>query len=107
MTRNITAQKVRNGLRSFDQNSELLKFYSLLDDWVANETAYSGVIKLENPEKDLVYQLDKLEFTVVKLSEPNTYLDKDKVDTPKTGRNEKCNCGSGIKYKKCCFKVTG
>ncbi|MHB0991703.1 MAG: SEC-C metal-binding domain-containing protein [Burkholderiales bacterium] len=23
-------------------------------------------------------------------------------DAPKTGRNEFCPCGSGLKYKKCC-----
>jgi SEC-C motif-containing protein len=27
-----------------------------------------------------------------------------KRDTPKTGRNEPCPCGSGKKYKKCCGK---
>ena len=26
-------------------------------------------------------------------------------DTPKLGRNEPCNCGSGKKYKKCCGKA--
>ena len=23
------------------------------------------------------------------------------------GRNEKCNCGSGLKYKKCCINKQG
>lgn len=27
-----------------------------------------------------------------------------KYDEPVQGRNEKCNCGSGLKYKKCCGK---
>lgn len=25
--------------------------------------------------------------------------------TPKIGRNDKCTCGSGIKYKKCCMFI--
>jgi preprotein translocase subunit SecA len=27
-----------------------------------------------------------------------------KLETPKTGRNDPCPCGSGKKYKKCCGK---
>lgn len=26
------------------------------------------------------------------------------ADKKEQGRNEKCNCGSGLKYKKCCGK---
>lgn len=26
-------------------------------------------------------------------------------DIPKLGRNKKCFCGSGMKYKKCCLKL--
>ena len=29
---------------------------------------------------------------------------KTKVSDPKTGRNDPCPCGSGMKYKKCCGK---
>ena len=25
------------------------------------------------------------------------------IKTPQLGRNEKCNCGSGVKFKKCCL----
>jgi len=31
---------------------------------------------------------------------------KPEVNTNKTGRNELCSCGSGLKYKKCCGKNT-
>ena len=37
------------------------------------------------------YKLEKRSGTVVK--------------DPKTGRNDPCPCGSGLKYKKCCGKV--
>ncbi len=26
-------------------------------------------------------------------------------DSPKIGRNQKCYCGSGLKYKKCCLRL--
>lgn len=30
-------------------------------------------------------------------------LQKPLMNTPKVGRNEPCPCGSGKKYKKCCW----
>lgn len=101
--RTIKATEVRNGLRNF-KDSELLGFYKLLDDWVEHGTNYSGVLSLPLSKKDLVYQLDKPEMTVVKLSETDKYtVNEPKVST-KVGRNDICNCGSGIKHKKCCLR---
>lgn len=31
-------------------------------------------------------------------------FDKTPIRINKIGRNEPCNCGSGLKYKKCCGK---
>ena len=31
------------------------------------------------------------------------YIGRTVVKIPKTGRNELCPCGSGIKFKKCCL----
>lgn len=30
-----------------------------------------------------------------------------KIDVPRPGRNDDCPCGSGKKYKKCCFPKWG
>jgi uncharacterized protein YecA (UPF0149 family) len=36
---------------------------------------------------------------------PKPQRDRPDLMRPKEqGRNEKCNCGSGLKYKKCCGK---
>jgi preprotein translocase subunit SecA len=32
-------------------------------------------------------------------------LTKDNKRRNKQGRNEKCSCGSGLKYKKCCGRI--
>ena len=39
-------------------------------------------------------------------SKMTEYLTSDgtKPLPPKVGRNEPCHCGSGLKYKKCCFE---
>ena len=35
------------------------------------------------------------------------YYDQLQLPNKQQGRNEKCNCGSGLKYKKCCFNKQG
>lgn len=56
----------------------------------------------EEPDYDFEPPVDHSRFSI-----PDTGDGSDggvKRDTPKTGRNDKCPCGSGMKYKKCCGK---
>jgi len=34
------------------------------------------------------------------------YYEQLLIPKKQQGRNEKCNCGSGLKYKKCCLNKT-
>lgn len=43
-------------------------------------------------------------LTICDYGKPIRSLSPIKRDTPKILRNEKCPCGSGLKYKKCCGK---
>lgn len=40
---------------------------------------------------------------VLKLLEPERFIDR---VVPRVGRNDRCLCGSGLKYKKCCLRST-
>ena len=89
----------------------LKDFYTELDNWVDTGKSVTGIVNLVEIEKDIIYQLDNPNSTVVKLSEENKMkLDinpeikpEPKIKT-KIGRNELCNCNSGRKYKHCCLK---
>jgi len=52
----------------------------------------SETMSLINPYKDMYYENIG--------GHHETY----KRESPKIGRNEKCTCGSGLKYKNCCIK---
>ncbi len=53
--------------------------------------------KLEQREKSIAIELKRLEIT-------NTLNERNVLPlTRKVGRNESCPCGSGKKFKKCCF----
>ena len=85
---------------------ELIQFYTILNDWHITGKKYTGIINIPKLKKDIIYQLDKPNLTVVKLSLENDNVINIKnpfVNTNKIGRNDPCNCGSNIKYKKCCF----
>ena len=56
----------------------------------------------------IVYKDDKWEYDLKKEELSNKILGKGRGTFvrlgKKVGRNEKCPCGSGLKYKKCCLK---
>jgi hypothetical protein len=47
------------------------------------------------------------EISGPELSEPEPQKSEPLVSGPKIGRNDPCPCGSGKKYKKCCFGKSG
>ena len=94
-------------------------FYSELDNWVDTGKPVTGIINLVEIEKDIIYQLDTPNTTVVKLSEENKMKIDKKLELKsepesetesepkikvKIGRNESCSCKSGKKYKRCCLR---
>ena len=69
--------------------------------------AYKTLEEYEkNPDSELKIWLN------LAIQECKSFMESDIMDKPvlsvgrvtKTGRNEKCPCGSGKKYKKCCLK---
>ena len=51
--------------------------------------------------------MDELDNLIKESNEPYNDTDNKNKSTPnsKVGRNDPCPCGSGKKYKKCCFKI--
>ena len=56
------------------------------DQQLANEIIQSGLLYTKQGREALGVKLQPY-----------------KREIPKTGRNEKCPCGSGVKFKKCCI----
>ena len=70
-----------------------------------NGWKFIGGLEPDKPEdlREVEYLLNPKAFT----SQPRMgNSDKMTVmyEKPKTGRNEPCPCGSGLKYKKCCMR---
>jgi len=57
-----------------------------------------GILKRHHELSNFVKQDDKWYYVDGATPKPVTIRNK----SPKVGRNEKCPCGSGLKYKKCC-----
>jgi preprotein translocase subunit SecA len=81
--------------------SDYPEFYKM------NQEFYNDALN----EKKNDYLIDKYIAVEKKLAHnKGIYFDSDKTEeigtytreTPKTGRNDPCPCGSGKKYKKCC-----
>lgn len=107
-TRNIKATEIKRSLSKYNINSSnIVEFYSILNNWVKYGKKISGIINLPDIKKDIMYQLDIPQKTVVKLvNEKIKQIPK--VNSLKIGRNDHCKCNSGKKFKKCCgtFKNT-
>lgn len=86
-------------------NEDLLQFYCPEEVWqeIIRETEAEkerqAAQKLEQQEKYIAIELKRLEMA--------NRLNERKVLplTRKVGRNEPCPCGSGKKFKKCCFAL--
>lgn len=98
--RNIKANEIKNGLININQ-TQLNDFYVLLDEWVKTGKKCTGIVNLKDLKKDLVYQLDEIKTTVVKLTVEGKY----ECEPKNNGniRNKPCRCGSNKKFKKCCL----
>jgi len=56
-----------------------------------------------DPNTGNIYQLDDVEAKKRKLIEVLRPLTEREVRTQKIGFNSPCGCGSGIKFKRCCY----
>lgn len=56
-----------------------------------------------------LFLLKELQEIFYKDPRPNNFITVDQMRSKKSkyGRNQKCPCGSGLKYKKCCLKKEG
>ncbi len=60
--------------------------------------------ELLNYMDDTLKVADYLGMSSFPSSKPKPYKVYELSPKPEQGRNEKCNCGSGLKFKKCCGK---
>jgi len=75
--------------------------YELIDDTVA-EMEWWHCFNPAAAEEDELDDLDEMEAALLDVEDdelPGTPVVR---ELPKIGRNERCPCGSGKKYKKCC-----
>lgn len=79
-------------------------------DIMSMQEAKSFADFLGKPFKEEFIKVDEKEMTKkqkinhsVSLHDHRSKLGVKLTKARKTGRNEKCNCGSNIKYKKCCI----
>ena len=84
------------GLRSYGQKDPLSEFKK------EAFTLFEGL--LEKIKNDVIKFLLNLNIVVSKDEEKEKKPEKP-FDNKKVGRNEKCPCGSGKKYKHCCGSV--
>ena len=100
----------------FDINEDELFRGEIIDDYIDMCQIDSRKAKKFIDEAlDRYFEIDKLDKALIiryvdkiKNKMPvwkdggRIYIEEDKI--PKVGRNEKCPCGSGKKYKNCCGK---
>ena len=76
------------------------ELYGFLGVVIAAVTLYTQ--SPEKPPAQTIVNITKVVEAIV-VQAPHTESGAAKpVQPPKQGRNEPCNCGSGVKYKKCC-----
>ena len=85
------------GLRSYGQKDPLSEFKK------EAFTLFEGL--LEKIKNDVIKFLLNLNIVVSKDEEKKEKLREISPNNKKVGRNEKCTCGSGKKYKHCCGSV--
>ena len=85
------------GLRSYGQKDPLSEFKK------EAFTLFEGL--LEKIKNDVIKFLLNLNIVVSNEEEKKEELTKISSENKKVGRNEKCPCGSGKKYKHCCGSV--
>ncbi len=85
------------GLRSYGQKDPLSEFKK------EAFTLFEGL--LEKIKTDIIKFLLNLNIVVSNENQRNDKSDAKTLDDKKIGRNERCPCGSGKKYKHCCGSV--
>ena len=85
------------GLRSYGQKDPLSEFKK------EAFTLFEGL--LEKIKNDVIKFLLNLNIVVSNEERKKEKLNETPLDNKKIGRNEKCPCGSGKKYKHCCGSV--
>ena len=82
---------------------ELYAFLSLIIFAIATLIAAVNSFKNKGPTEEEVQGLIEKSIERAFKENPSTEKPQSNRSKPKTGRNEPCHCGSGKKYKKCCW----
>jgi len=72
------------------------KAQEILD--LCNEHGWQVIVGVEEDKPEDLSDVERLLDPDIKVSNPPIINDS----PPKTGRNDPCPCGSGLKFKKCC-----
>ncbi|MCX7779248.1 MAG: preprotein translocase subunit SecA [Patescibacteria group bacterium] len=85
------------GLRAYGQRDPLVEY--------KKEAYYKFHELLEAIRKQVVYSIFKIS---IERQSPSSQFQQPAIESrKKTGRNDPCPCGSGRKYKKCCYPKYG
>jgi preprotein translocase subunit SecA len=93
------------GLRAYGQHDPLVEY--------KRESRQKFRDLLINIDQQIIYSVYKIGLVknfAPRFSQPTITLGKKSVASPqkkKVGRNDPCPCGSGKKYKKCCYPKYG
>ena len=96
------------GNRVHDALNKIGKGQAKLEDYIEENEVKSiknGLEALEKIKNDVVKFLLNLNIVVSNENEREKKSKEISSDNKKVGRNEKCPCGSGKKYKHCCGSV--
>jgi preprotein translocase subunit SecA len=82
---------------------EVRKYKSMCDSWIGfgslcNSKRSIDIIAYSNQKWTYNEDLEKKSFSLLEGKNKGTEILFDQ----KIGRNQKCKCGSGLKYKNCC-----
>ena len=97
-------RRVANRYSNFiDRTNEILETKYTLDSLLYNYKADSVEKKIFS-SASVLYASKIFEEMMNVVSEKETAKDNANIDYTNVGRNDKCPCGSGKKYKNCCMK---
>ncbi|MGH2622051.1 MAG: SEC-C metal-binding domain-containing protein [Sphingobacterium sp.] len=85
----------KNKMTKHSQQSDTITEEALMEEKISGRCEYCGSVSYKTNGKSENICYNKANYGDCKGLVPRTV-------EPKTGRNQLCPCGSGIKYKKCC-----
>lgn len=88
--------------RPIENIADSISWWGMFSEWESTE----GENEAEEKKNKEEWENAKAAMIASLASQSTPTVLKPVRSEPKTGRNDPCPCGSGKKYKKCCFNVT-